>query len=115
IRCEPGEVGQLVIRLKDKPATPLGEFRGYTDERATRSKIARDLFEPGDRYFLSGDLMRFDTNDYFYFVDRIGDTYRWKGENVSTEEVAEIVAQAPGVEQAAVTGISVPGHEGQAG
>jgi len=115
IPCEVGEVGELLIHLKDKPASALGEFKGYTDEAATARKQLRDVFEPGDRYFASGDLMRFDETDYFYFVDRIGDTYRWKGENVSTEEVAEVLATAPGVKHATVSGVRVPGAEGQAG
>lgn len=115
IECEADEVGQLVIRLQDDPRSALGEFRGYTDDEATRRKILTDVFERGDRYFLSGDLLRFDHNDFFYFVDRIGDTYRWKGENVSTAEVAEVLGMAPGVLEVTVTGIHVPGHEGQAG
>ena len=73
------------------------------------------LFEPGDRYFLVGDLLRRDEADFFYFVDRIGDTYRWKGENGSTAEVEEVVGRAPGVRGAAVVGVTVPGHEGRAG
>jgi fatty-acyl-CoA synthase len=115
IECGPGEEGELVIKLEDKPRSALGEFRGYTDEQATQKKMIRDVFEPGDRYFRSGDLMRFDDKDYFYFVDRIGDTYRWKGENVSTAEVAELLSLAPGVLEATVSGVHVPGMEGQAG
>jgi fatty-acyl-CoA synthase len=93
----------------------MSEFRGYTDPDATRRKILTEVFEKGDRYFRSGDLMRFDENDYFYFVDRIGDTYRWKGENVSTSEVAEVLSTAPGVRETTVSGVRVPGAEGQAG
>lgn len=115
VECGPEEVGELLIKLKDKPASALGDFRGYTDEAATKKKILENVFKAGDRYFRSGDLMRFDDNDYFYFVDRIGDTYRWKGENVSTAEVAEVVGKAPGVRGATVTGVRVPGNEGQAG
>lgn len=115
IECQPGEVGELLIKLKDAPRTALGEFRGYTDEAATEKKILKDVFKPGDRFFRSGDLMRFDENDYFYFVDRIGDTFRWKGENVSTAEVAEVVSVAPGVTGATVSSVHVPGMEGQAG
>jgi fatty-acyl-CoA synthase len=115
IECGPDEVGELLIRLKDKPRSALGEFRGYTDAEATRKKVLADVFKQGDRYFRSGDLMRFDENDYFYFVDRIGDTYRWKGENVSTAEVAEVVGRAPGVRCATVSSVIVPNMEGQAG
>ncbi len=115
IECEPGEVGELLIRLKDKPMSALGDFRGYTDEDATQKKVLRDVFREGDRFFRSGDLMRFDENDYFYFVDRIGDTYRWKGENVSTAEVAEVIGKAHGVRAATVASIPLPGMEGAAG
>ncbi len=115
IECGPEEVGELLIKLKDKPGSALGDFRGYTDAAATKKKVLENVFRAGDRYFRSGDLMRYDDNDYFYFVDRIGDTYRWKGENVSTAEVAEVVGRAPGVRGATVTGVRVPGNEGQAG
>lgn len=115
LECQPGEIGELVIKLKDVPRTALGDFRGYTDEAATEKKILKDVFKAGDRYFRSGDLMRFDDNDYFYFVDRIGDTFRWKGENVSTAEVAEVISLAPGVLGATVSSVHVPGMEGQAG
>jgi fatty-acyl-CoA synthase len=115
VECTAGEVGELLIRLADKPRSALGDFAGYTDAEATERKILRDVFKSGDRYFRSGDLMRFDDNDYFYFVDRIGDTYRWKGENVSTAEVAEVLGKARGVREATVSGVHVPGAEGQAG
>jgi fatty-acyl-CoA synthase len=115
VECEPGEDGELLIKLEAKPRSALGEFRGYTDPEATKKKILENVFEKGDRYFRSGDLMRFDDNDYFYFVDRIGDTYRWKGENVSTAEVAEVLSAAAGVREATVSGVHVPGMEGQAG
>jgi len=115
VECSGGEVGELLIRLADKPRSALGDFKGYTDPGATQKKILKDVFRTGDRYFRSGDLMRFDDHDYFYFVDRIGDTYRWKGENVSTAEVAEVLGSAPGVREATVSGVHVPGAEGQAG
>jgi fatty-acyl-CoA synthase len=115
IECAPGEVGELLIRLPERPRSALADFKGYTDAGATQKKILSDVFRQGDRFFRSGDLMRFDDNDYFYFVDRIGDTYRWKGENVSTAEVAEVISTAPGVQQATVSGVVVPGAEGQAG
>jgi fatty-acyl-CoA synthase len=115
IECGQHQVGELLIELKDKPRSALNEFRGYTDPEATQKKQLRNVFRKGDRYFRSGDLMRFDENDYYYFVDRIGDTFRWKGENVSTAEVAEVIGRAPGVQTATVIGVHVPGSEGQAG
>lgn len=115
IECGPDEVGELVVRLDDEPRSAVSEFRGYTDPAATQKKIIRDVFEKGDRYYRSGDLLRYDQENYFYFVDRIGDTYRWKGENVSTAEVADVIARVPGVLETTVCGIHVPGMEGQAG
>ncbi len=82
---------------------------------ATEKKILRDVFEQGDAWFRTGDLMRKDRDGYFYFVDRIGDTFRWKGENVSTTEVEETIGQFPGVEEANVYGVSIPGRDGRAG
>ena len=115
VECGPGEIGELVITLPESPLTALTEFRGYTDEDATAKKVVRDVVVRGDRGFRSGDLMRFDEDDFFYFVDRIGDTFRFKGENVSTAEVAEVVGRAPGVREVAVAGVKLPGTEGRAG
>jgi len=115
IECGPNEVGELLVRLDEEPRSAASEFRGYTDAAATEKKIVKNVFDPGDRYYRSGDLMRYDEEDYFYFVDRIGDTYRWKGENVSTAEVADVLGKTPGVSQVTVCGIQVPGMEGQAG
>ena len=69
----------------------------------------------GDAWFRTGDLMRRDEHGYFYFVDRIGDTFRWKGENVATSEVAEALAAVPGIREANVYGVTVPGMDGRAG
>ncbi|MEM1416204.1 MAG: AMP-binding protein [Myxococcota bacterium] len=115
IPCGPGEPGELLVRVPE--LGPLRDlvFQGYTDAAATERKILRDVFQPGDAWFRSGDLLRRDAGDYFYFVDRLGDTFRWKGENVSTAEVADVLATAPGVAMVAVVGVEVPGHEGRAG
>jgi fatty-acyl-CoA synthase len=115
IECKPGEVGELLIKLLDAPLSAASEFRGYTDTSASDKKIVHDVLEHGDRFYRSGDLMRYDEEDFYYFVDRIGDTYRWKGENVSTAEVADVLSQAPGVRETTVCGVQVPGMEGQAG
>ncbi len=115
IECEADEVGELLVRLAAQPLTAAGEYRGYTDAGATQSKILEHVFAPGDKYFRTGDLLRRDEDDYFYFVDRIGDTFRWKGENVSTAEVADTVARVPGVAEATIVGVEVPGMDGRAG
>jgi fatty-acyl-CoA synthase len=113
--CQPGEVGEAIGYIVDHPDIGGGRFEGYTSAEATEKKILRNVFQPGDAYWSSGDLLRYDEDGYFFFVDRIGDTFRWKGENVSTSEVAEIVHTLDGVEEANVYGVPVPGHEGKAG
>jgi len=90
-------------------------YDGYTDPEASERKVVRNAFEPGDAYFRSGDLLRRDEDYYYYFVDRIGDTFRWKGENVSTQEVASILNRSPGVSETNVYGVTIPGHDGRAG
>ncbi len=113
IECPPGEVGEA-IGLID-PSKPGGRFDGYRDAAATQKKILTDAFVEGDRWFRSGDLMKKDARGYFYFVDRIGDTFRWKGENVATSEVAEALSVFAGIEEANVYGVSIAGHDGRAG
>ena len=115
IECGPGEVGEFVGMIPDLPDSGAGRFEGYTDAEATGRKVLRDVFRPGDRWYRSGDLLRRDEDGYFTFVDRIGDTFRWKSENVSTQEVAEALAGFPGLEIANVYGVEVPGAEGRAG
>lgn len=112
--AKAGEVGELVAEVLDGPGA-AGMFEGYTSAEATEAKLLRDVFKPGDRWVRSGDLVRFDEEDYFYFVDRIGDTFRWRGHNVSTEEVAEVIAQFPGPASVNVYGVRVAGEEGRAG
>jgi len=110
VRCAPGEPGELLIKV-----TGRARFEGYTNAAATEKKILRDAFEKGDAWFRTGDLLRMDDEGYFYFVDRIGDTFRWKGENVATSEVAEVIGVDPGVEEANVYGVAIPGQDGRAG
>jgi fatty-acyl-CoA synthase len=115
IECAPDEVGEALGKIVDDPKRPVGRFEGYADKTASDKKIARDVFEPGDAWFRSGDLLRRDAMGYFYFIDRIGDTFRWKGENVSTSEVAEVLTGFPGVRETTVYGVEVPGADGRAG
>lgn len=115
IECGPNEPGELLIRLSDKPLTAISDFRGYTDAQATEKKILTNVFRKGDRYYRSGDLLRRDEDDFFYFVDRIGDTFRWKGENVSTAEVEDVLSRSLELSEITVVGIRLPGMEGQAG
>lgn len=115
IQCEPGEVGEAIGYIVDHPDIGAGRFEGYTSEQDTEKKILRDVFTPGDAYWSSGDLLRYDEDGYFYFVDRIGDTYRWKSENVSTQEVADALLDYQDAELINVYGVKVPEHEGRAG
>ena len=113
--CAVDEVGELIAEIRNDPNMPAARFDGYADQKATEQKILHDVFAPGDVWFRTGDLVRRDRKDYFYFVDRIGDTFRWKGENVSTTEVAETLQQFQGVQEAVVYGVAVPNHDGRAG
>jgi fatty-acyl-CoA synthase len=115
IACEPGEAGEAIGMIIDLPDVMGGRFEGYTSREATEKKILRDVFASGDRWWSSGDLLRYDEDGYCYFVDRIGDTFRWKSENVSTMEVADSLGDFPGLETITVYGVQVPGFEGRAG
>jgi fatty-acyl-CoA synthase len=112
IRCAAGEVGEALGRVGAETAS---RFEGYRDERATQKKIMRDVFRTGDAWVRSGDLMRCDEEGFYAFVDRVGDTYRWKGENVATLEVASVLSTSPDVSEAIVYGVKAPGAEGRAG
>jgi fatty-acyl-CoA synthase len=112
VRCAANETGEAIGRISGAAGA---RFDGYTDDAATQKKILRDVFERGDAWFRTGDLMRRDGGNFYYFVDRIGDTFRWKGENVATSEVAAAIAAFPGVIDANVYGVAIPGAEGRAG
>jgi fatty-acyl-CoA synthase len=115
VRCATGEAGEAIGRIHDGAAHAAAEFEGYTDAAASRRKILRNVFERGDAWYRTGDLMRADASGYFYFVDRIGDTFRWKGENVASCEVAAAITTFPGISEATVYGVPIPGTEGAAG
>lgn len=115
ILSAPGEPGEGIAKITRSPLTGGGRFEGYTSPEATERKILRDVFEPGDEYWSSGDLLRREESGHVWFVDRIGDTFRWKSENVSTQEVATLLGELPGLEMIVVYGVAVPGAEGRAG
>jgi len=113
VRCAVGEVGEAIGQIV--AAAGATRFEGYTDPAASGKKILRDVFTPGDAWYRTGDLMRQDEQGFFYFVDRVGDTFRWKGENVSTTEVAGVIGSCSGIGDVAVYGVAVPGADGRAG
>lgn len=115
IQCGPGEVGEAIGMIGDGNGNLVVQFDGYTSTEATERKILRNVFRPGDSWWSSGDLLRYDEDGYCYFVDRIGDTFRWKSENVSTMEVGASLSDLPGLETITVYGVKVPGAEGRAG
>ncbi|TAM14355.1 MAG: long-chain-acyl-CoA synthetase, partial [Rhodanobacter sp.] len=109
---EPGEAIGMILDLPDIVA---GRFEGYTSPEATARKTLRNVFREGDAWWSSGDLLRCDADGYCWFVDRIGDTFRWNSENVSTTEVADQLGDFPGMDSITVYGVQVPDHEGRAG
>ncbi|KAL1611826.1 long-chain fatty acid transporter fat1 [Paraconiothyrium brasiliense] len=112
--CDWNEAGELLFKLD--AANVSQKFQGYWgNSKATTSKILRDVRTKGDAYFRSGDLIRRDREGRWYFIDRIGDTFRWKAENVSTAEVADVLGKHPDIEEANVYGVQVPHHDGRAG
>ncbi|OXA56839.1 long-chain fatty acid transport protein 1 [Folsomia candida] len=110
---EHGEAGELLGKIV--MSNPFREFEGYTDEQATRKKIVDSVRRKGDRWFRTGDILMRDEFGYFYFKDRTGDTFKWKGENVSTAEVEQVIAKASGYKGVAVYGVEVPGTDGKCG
>ncbi|XP_056428568.1 long-chain fatty acid transport protein 2-like [Hyla sarda] len=111
IRVARGETGLLISQI-----TVTNPFVGYAgDESQTEKKRLRNVFKKGDLYFNTGDLLMIDKNGFIFFQDRVGDTFRWKGENVATTEVADIVGMTDFIEEANVYGVPVPYHEGRIG
>jgi fatty-acyl-CoA synthase len=109
LRCVNGQPGELVMCL------PEGKYDGYVGEEQTQKKLYKDVFQRGDVWFATGDLLKYDADGYFYFVDRAGDSFRWKGENVATAEVADLISEFPGILEANVYGVTVPYYDGKAG
>ena len=110
IKAAIGEPGLLVGKITER--TP---FDGYTDAAKNEACILHDVFEKGDRYFNTGDLVRNIGFRHAQFVDRLGDTFRWKGENVSTTEVENLVCSYPSIAEAVVYGVEIPNTNGRAG
>ncbi|MCJ1412886.1 hypothetical protein MMC19_006986 [Ptychographa xylographoides] len=113
-KVQLGSPGELLYAVD--PAAIHINYQGYfNNEKATSSKIMRDVFTKGDAWFRTGDVARFDSEGRLWFSDRIGDTFRWKSENVSTNEVAEVVGHHPAIVDANVYGVELPNHDGRAG
>jgi acyl-CoA synthetase (AMP-forming)/AMP-acid ligase II len=112
VKRSPYEVGgEILVQIPGE-----GAFAGYyNNPSATAKKFERNVFKKGDLYYRSGDALRRDGDGRWFFLDRLGDTYRWKSENVSTAEVAEVLGRYPGVAEAMVYGVLVPKHDGRAG
>lgn len=103
--------GEILVEVPSEKA-----FAGYIDNpEATEKKFARDVFRRGDLWYRTGDSLRRNDDGLWFFVDRLGDTFRWKGENVSTAEVQEVLGTHPGVLEANVYGVQLEGHDGKAG
>jgi len=109
-RVEEGETGLLIIQI-----TIDYIFAGYTDDVASEKKIFRDVFEKGDVWLNGDDLMRNIGYNHAQFIDRLGDTFRWKGENVSTSEIEDVLCSFEQIDHSSVYGVEIPGTEGRAG
>jgi fatty-acyl-CoA synthase len=114
-RCLPNEIGEAVGMMPAAEGQRAGRFEGYADSQASARKVLRSVFQEGDFWYRTGDLMRRDERGFYYFVDRVGETYRWKGENVSTAEVLTALTASRGVIDGVVYGLMVPGADGRAG
>lgn len=113
INCKEDEIGEGIGLIKNND--PTRKFDGYTNKEATEKKIIRNVFKKGDQWFRTGDLLKKDKKGFVYFVDRIGDTFRWKGENVATTEVCSIISNYKDIEEAIVYGIKLEKYDGNPG
>uniref|UniRef100_A0A3Q4BAL6 long-chain-fatty-acid--CoA ligase n=1 Tax=Mola mola TaxID=94237 RepID=A0A3Q4BAL6_MOLML len=113
-RCTRTQIGEAGILVA--PLTAMNQFLGYAGNKVqSERKLLRDVFKAGDIYFNTGDLLLLDNKGFLYFSDRIGDTFRWKGENVSTTEVSEVLGLLDFIQEANVYGVTIPGYEGRVG
>jgi fatty-acyl-CoA synthase len=115
IPCAPDQVGEALGKVVADPTSVGSRFDGYSSSEDTEKRVLRNVFELGDSWIRSGDLMRKDKHGFFYFVDRVGNTFRRKGENVATSEVSTVISEFPGVLHANVYGVAVPGADGRVG
>ncbi|KPJ11959.1 Long-chain fatty acid transport protein 4 [Papilio machaon] len=111
--ANPDEPGVFIGKIS--PNNPTREYLGYVDKSASEKKVVRDVFKYGDSAFISGDILVADELGYLYFRDRTGDTFRWRGENVSTTEVEAAISRVADHRDAVVYGVLVPNTEGRAG
>ncbi|KAL8828858.1 MAG: hypothetical protein Q9191_002353 [Dirinaria sp. TL-2023a] len=113
-RVPRGEPGELLQRVNADQIE--ADYQGYfNNTKATQSKVMRDVLAKGDAYFRTGDVVRWDKEGRWWFVDRIGDTFRWKSENVSTAEVSEALGSYAAIDEVNVYGVEIPHHDGRAG
>lgn len=112
VECEVGEPGELLVRARK---AGLGVYHGYVDQGATEARLVRDAFRPGDALFRTHDILRRDREGYYYFMERGGDSYRFRGENVAIATVERELLVTPGVRDALVTGLAIPGYDGRVG
>jgi len=110
VKVKKGEIGLLIGKISDK-----APFHGYTDASKTEACVLTNVFEQGDRWFNTGDIMRNMVYRHAQFVDRTGDTFRWKGENISTTEVEMLIEEMEGVSEPVVYGVEIPNTNGRAG
>lgn len=112
VECGPDEAGELLVRARQ---SGVGVYHGYVDVAASEARLVRDAFEPGDALFRTHDVLRRDRDGYYYFVERGGDSYRFRGENVAVASVERELLTLPHVREAVVVGVKVPGEDGRAG
>ena len=110
VKCKPGDLGMGLIKVEER-----GVFTGYKDREKTEQKLLHNVFRKNDCYFNTGDVMKLHEDLWVSFVDRLGDTFRWKGENVSTLEVEAILNSYPTIQMSSVYGVAIPNTEGKAG
>lgn len=110
----PNEPGEFLFKVESQNVR--ADFQGYSgNKEATEEKLVHNVFSKGDTWVRSGDLLKYDEDNHIYFVDRLGDTFRWKSENVSTNEVEEAISELGNIDLVVCVGVQVPKHEGRAG